>query len=75
MPVRRLRLRRPGPWNLASLYALFPILNEKRRQPATSLSGGQQQMVALGRALIGLGKPADAKPILTAGIEAALSGR
>lgn len=31
--------------------------------------------LALGRALIGLGKPADAKPILTAGIEAALSGR
>jgi branched-chain amino acid transport system ATP-binding protein len=44
--------RRPGPWNLASIYALFPILNEKRRQPATSLSGGQQQMVALGRALM-----------------------
>lgn len=31
--------------------------------------------LALGRALIGLGKPADAKPILTAGIEAAISGR
>ncbi|MGJ7542411.1 ABC transporter ATP-binding protein [Variovorax sp. LT1R16] len=44
--------RRPGPWNLARLYALFPILHEKRGQPATSLSGGQQQMVALGRALM-----------------------
>ncbi|MDP9898685.1 ABC transporter ATP-binding protein [Variovorax ginsengisoli] len=44
--------RRSGPWNLARLYALFPILQEKRRQPATSLSGGQQQMVALGRALM-----------------------
>jgi branched-chain amino acid transport system ATP-binding protein len=44
--------RRPGPWNLQRLYALFPILAEKRREPATSLSGGQQQMVALGRALM-----------------------
>lgn len=43
---------RKGPWNLQRLYALFPILAEKRRQPATSLSGGQQQMVALGRALM-----------------------
>ncbi len=43
---------RPGPWNLQRLYALFPILAEKRRQPGTSLSGGQQQMVALGRALM-----------------------
>jgi branched-chain amino acid transport system ATP-binding protein len=43
---------RPGPWNLRRLYALFPILAEKRRQPGTSLSGGQQQMVALGRALM-----------------------
>jgi branched-chain amino acid transport system ATP-binding protein len=44
--------RRPGPWNLQRLYALFPILAEKRQDPATSLSGGQQQMVALGRALM-----------------------
>ncbi|AGU53598.1 putative branched-chain amino acid ABC transporter, ATP-binding protein [Variovorax paradoxus B4] len=44
--------RRAGPWNLRRLYELFPILAEKRRQPATSLSGGQQQMVALGRALM-----------------------
>jgi branched-chain amino acid transport system ATP-binding protein len=44
--------RRSGPWNLQRLYALFPILAEKRRAPATSLSGGQQQMVALGRALM-----------------------
>ncbi|MFM9925346.1 ABC transporter ATP-binding protein [Variovorax sp. H27-G14] len=43
---------RKGPWNLQRLYALFPILAEKRQQPATSLSGGQQQMVALGRALM-----------------------
>jgi branched-chain amino acid transport system ATP-binding protein len=43
---------RPGPWNLERLYALFPILKEKRRQPGTQLSGGQQQMVAIGRALM-----------------------
>ena len=43
---------RQGPWNLQRLYALFPILAQKRRSPATSLSGGQQQMVALGRALM-----------------------
>ncbi|MEJ8857610.1 ABC transporter ATP-binding protein [Variovorax robiniae] len=44
--------RRAGPWNLERLYALFPILQEKRHVPGTSLSGGQQQMVALGRALM-----------------------
>ena len=43
---------RKGPWNLARLYKMFPILEEKRRFPGTSLSGGQQQMVALGRALM-----------------------
>ena len=43
---------RPGPWSLKRLYALFPILAEKRRLPGTSLSGGQQQMVAIGRALM-----------------------
>jgi branched-chain amino acid transport system ATP-binding protein len=44
--------RRPGPWNLARVGTLFPILAERARQPATSLSGGQQQMVAIGRALM-----------------------
>ncbi|WP_331456567.1 ABC transporter ATP-binding protein [Herbaspirillum chlorophenolicum] len=44
--------RRAGPWNLARLYDLFPILKERRRQPATTLSGGQQQMVAIGRGLM-----------------------
>jgi branched-chain amino acid transport system ATP-binding protein len=37
-----------GKWNLERIYALFPILKEKRSIPATSLSGGQQQMVAIG---------------------------
>mgnify|MGYP001553134671 FL=1 len=43
---------RKGPWDLKRLYALFPILAERRHNPGTSLSGGQQQMVALGRALM-----------------------
>jgi branched-chain amino acid transport system ATP-binding protein len=44
---------RSGMWNLDEVYRLFPILKEKRRAPATSLSGGQQQMAAIGRALMG----------------------
>ncbi|GAA4173255.1 ABC transporter ATP-binding protein [Shinella granuli] len=43
---------RKGHWDLGKLYRLFPILEEKRHQPALSLSGGQQQMVAIGRALV-----------------------
>ena len=43
---------RKGPWNMARVFNLFPILQEKRRMPGTSLSGGQQQMVAIGRALM-----------------------
>jgi branched-chain amino acid transport system ATP-binding protein len=37
---------------LASIYEMFPVLAEKRRQPAGELSGGQRQMVAMGRALM-----------------------
>ena len=44
--------RRPGPWDLERIYRLFPVLKEKRSYPVTLLSGGQQQMVALGRALM-----------------------
>jgi len=44
--------RRKGPWDLARVYELFPVLSEKKNAPATSLSGGQQQMVAIGRALM-----------------------
>ena len=43
---------RKGPWSLKTVCDLFPILAEKRHAPATSLSGGQQQMVAIGRALM-----------------------
>ena len=41
-----------GPWTLDTVFELFPILRERRASPATALSGGQQQMVAIGRALM-----------------------
>ena len=41
-----------GYWTLERVFALFPVLAERRAAPATSLSGGQQQMVAIGRALL-----------------------
>jgi branched-chain amino acid transport system ATP-binding protein len=44
--------RRPGPWTLERIYGLFPVLAERRHLPATALSGGQQQMCAIGRALM-----------------------
>jgi len=44
--------RRPGPWTLARVYELFPLLAERRNLPAPALSGGQQQMAAIGRALM-----------------------
>jgi branched-chain amino acid transport system ATP-binding protein len=46
---------RPAPESAASLeraYAMFPVLRERRRAPAGTLSGGQQQMLAIGRALM-----------------------
>ena len=43
---------RKGEIGFADVWRLFPILQERRRQKAGSLSGGQQQMVALGRALL-----------------------
>ena len=44
--------KRAGPWGLDRVFELFPILRERRRNPGTALSGGQQQMVAIGRALM-----------------------
>jgi branched-chain amino acid transport system ATP-binding protein len=44
--------RRRGAWTLDRVYELFPALKERRKQPSTTLSGGQQQMVAIGRALL-----------------------
>src|SRR5665647_3632405 len=46
------QLRRPGPWTLERIYELFPVLAERRHLPAPALSGGQQQMCAIGRALM-----------------------
>lgn len=46
------RARRPNPWTLDRVYDLFPRLGERRRQKARTLSGGEQQMLAIGRALM-----------------------
>jgi branched-chain amino acid transport system ATP-binding protein len=46
------QLGRPGPWSLDRVFKLFPALEERRHQRSMSLSGGQQQMVAIGRALM-----------------------
>jgi branched-chain amino acid transport system ATP-binding protein len=40
------------PWSLGAIYDLFPPIKARRRAPSTLLSGGEQQMVAIGRALI-----------------------
>lgn len=43
---------RPGRWNLGSVLELFPVLADRRKAAGTALSGGQQQMLAIGRALM-----------------------
>ena len=45
--------RRPGEWTLERVYDLFPRLAERRRNYGNQLSGGEQQMLAVGRALVG----------------------
>jgi branched-chain amino acid transport system ATP-binding protein len=42
---------RPGPWSLERVFAMFPRLKDRRRQPGGALSGGEQQMLAIARAL------------------------
>jgi branched-chain amino acid transport system ATP-binding protein len=44
--------RRPGPWTLERVHDLFPILRERRSQVGINLSGGEQQMLAIGRGLM-----------------------
>ena len=44
--------RRPGPWTVPRVYELFPLLAGLARRPAAVLSGGEQQAVAIGRALM-----------------------
>jgi branched-chain amino acid transport system ATP-binding protein len=41
----------PGPWDVAKVYAMFPRLAERRKNFGNQLSGGEQQMLAIGRAL------------------------
>jgi branched-chain amino acid transport system ATP-binding protein len=43
---------RTSPWDLGAVYRMFPVLQERRRSNVTVLSGGQQQMIAIGRALM-----------------------
>ena len=43
---------RPGPWTLERVYSTFPRLSERRGNPGQQLSGGEQQMLAIGRALM-----------------------
>ena len=44
--------RRPGPWNLATVYEAFPLVADRRDRLGTNLSGGEQQAAAIGRALM-----------------------
>jgi branched-chain amino acid transport system ATP-binding protein len=44
---------RPGPWSRTRVYGLFPRLEERRRNMGNQLSGGEQQMLAIARALVG----------------------
>jgi branched-chain amino acid transport system ATP-binding protein len=45
--------RRPGRWNIDAVYELFPVLRELRNRPGGFLSGGEQQMLTIGRTLMG----------------------
>jgi len=47
-----LAVARPGAWNAAKIYELFPSLAERRRNRGNQLSGGEQQMLAIARALM-----------------------
>ena len=44
--------KRSGPWRIERVHELFPVLRERRATPGTRLSGGEQQMCAIGRALM-----------------------
>src|SRR6202044_1635029 len=45
-------LERPGPWTPASVYQLFPRLQERKSNRGRQLSGGEQEMLSIGRALL-----------------------
>src|SRR5262250_3013234 len=48
----RVPRERPGPWTIARIYALFPRLAERKRSRGRQLSGGEQEMLSIGRALL-----------------------
>ncbi len=50
--LKLVRGRRPGAWTMARIYELFPRLAERRHHGGAQLSGGEQQMLAIGRALL-----------------------
>ena len=71
---------RPGGWGLEAVYELFPRLAERKRNPGNKLSGGEQQMLAVGRALVGgpqvllLDEPMEGlAPVIVENLFAALS--
>lgn len=71
---------RTGHWDLRAVYGLFPVLKERANRPGTMLSGGQQQMLAIGRALMAnpslvlLDEPSEGlSPVLIDGLVAALN--
>jgi branched-chain amino acid transport system ATP-binding protein len=45
-------MERPGPWTIRSVYKLFPRLEERRTNKGRQLSGGEQEMLAIARALL-----------------------
>ena len=48
----RLAAKGSGPWNIKRIYEVFPLLSERRHHRGNQLSGGEQQMLAIGRALV-----------------------
>jgi branched-chain amino acid transport system ATP-binding protein len=48
----RVPLERPGPWTIDSIYTLFPRLKERKSNRGRQLSGGEQEMLAIARALL-----------------------
>jgi branched-chain amino acid transport system ATP-binding protein len=51
--ARKAAVRSVGHWSVDTVFGMFPRLGERRHQMAASLSGGEQQMLAIGRALMG----------------------